>query len=140
MQQPIHIYLIIFMELVWSKLSLSTLITFFVSAHAWQTLHVHHNFHSFYLQENFTSAVTFKDVRFRYPNRPDVEVLQGLNLEVTPGETLALVGASGCGKSTTMQLIERFYDPEAGDVVSQGYLVLLQQNLVKLKICFETAI
>lgn len=62
--------------------------------------------------------MTFKDVRFRYPNRPDVEVLQGLNLEVTPGETLALVGASGCGKSTTMQLIERFYDPEAGDVVS----------------------
>ncbi|XP_078320541.1 ATP-dependent translocase ABCB1-like isoform X1 [Crassostrea virginica] len=74
--------------------------------------------------ENFTSAVTFKDVRFRYPNRPDVEVLQGLNLEVTPGETLALVGASGCGKSTTMQLIERFYDPEAGDV-------MLDKNCVK---------
>lgn len=46
-----------------------------------------------------------------------MEVLQGLNLEVTPGETLALVGASGCGKSTTMQLLERFYDPESGDVV-----------------------
>jgi ABC-type multidrug transport system fused ATPase/permease subunit len=68
---------------------------------------------------DFISAVTFKDVHFRYPNRPDVEVLQGLNLEVTPGETLALVGASGCGKSTTMQLIERFYDAESGDVVSE---------------------
>ncbi|XP_048755888.2 ATP-dependent translocase ABCB1-like isoform X2 [Ostrea edulis] len=67
--------------------------------------------------DDFTSAVTFKDIHFRYPNRPDVEVLQGLNLEVTPGETLALVGASGCGKSTTMQLIERFYDPESGDVL-----------------------
>ncbi|XP_061185952.1 ATP-dependent translocase ABCB1-like isoform X2 [Saccostrea echinata] len=67
--------------------------------------------------ESFTSAVSFRNIHFRYPTRPDVEVLQGLNLEVTPGETLALVGASGCGKSTTMQLIERFYDPETGDVL-----------------------
>ncbi|XP_061185823.1 ATP-dependent translocase ABCB1-like [Saccostrea echinata] len=67
--------------------------------------------------ESFTSAVSFRNIHFRYPTRPDVEVLRGLNLEVTPGETLALVGASGCGKSTTMQLIERFYDPETGDVL-----------------------
>ncbi|XP_065929444.1 ATP-dependent translocase ABCB1 isoform X3 [Magallana gigas] len=73
--------------------------------------------------DNFTSAVSFRDVHFRYPTRPDVEVLQGLNLEVTPGETLALVGASGCGKSTTMQLLERFYDPESGDVILDKILV-----------------
>ncbi|XP_062600445.1 ATP-dependent translocase ABCB1-like isoform X1 [Saccostrea cucullata] len=67
--------------------------------------------------ESFTSAVSFRNIHFRYPTRPDMEVLQGLNLDVTPGETLALVGASGCGKSTTMQLIERFYDPDTGDVL-----------------------
>lgn len=59
----------------------------------------------------------FDGLRFRYPTRPDVEVLQGLSLEVDPGETVALVGASGCGKSTTVQLVERFYDPEEGTVV-----------------------
>ncbi|XP_056007799.1 ATP-dependent translocase ABCB1-like isoform X2 [Ostrea edulis] len=62
------------------------------------------------------SRVRFNGLRFRYPTRPDVEVLQGLTLEVTPGETVALVGASGCGKSTTVQLVERFYDPEDGTV------------------------
>ncbi|XP_078320716.1 ATP-dependent translocase ABCB1 isoform X3 [Crassostrea virginica] len=62
------------------------------------------------------SRVRFDGLRFRYPTRPDVEVLQGLSLEVDPGETVALVGASGCGKSTTVQLVERFYDPEEGTV------------------------
>ena len=60
----------------------------------------------------------FRGTHFRYPTRPDIEVLQGLDIGVEPGETLALVGASGCGKSTTVQLIERFYDPESGEVVS----------------------
>lgn len=63
------------------------------------------------------SKIRFEGLRFRYPTRPDVEVLQGLTLEVEPGETVALVGASGCGKSTTVQLVERFYDPEDGIVV-----------------------
>ena len=51
---------------------------------------------------------------FNYPARPDVAVLQGLNLSVTAGKTLALVGPSGCGKSTVMALIERFYNPLSG--------------------------
>ncbi|XP_060076812.1 ATP-dependent translocase ABCB1-like [Ylistrum balloti] len=67
--------------------------------------------------DSFSSKVTFKSVEFRYPTRPDIQVLQGLNLSVEPGQTLALVGTSGCGKSTTVQLIERFYDPEDGSVV-----------------------
>ncbi|XP_063308549.1 ATP-dependent translocase ABCB1-like [Pelobates fuscus] len=64
--------------------------------------------------------VTFKGVQFNYPTRPDVQVLQGLDLTVKKGETLALVGSSGCGKSTTVQLLERFYDPNDGDVCLDG--------------------
>lgn len=66
--------------------------------------------------------VTFKGVIFNYPTRPNVPVLQGLNLEVKPGETVALVGSSGCGKSTSVQLLERFYDPLDGTVVSPSTL------------------
>ena len=60
-------------------------------------------------------------LKFRYPMRPDVKVLRGLSLSVSQGQTLALVGASGCGKSTIVQLIERFYDPHAGEMVSRNY-------------------
>nr|XP_020462921.1 multidrug resistance protein 1-like [Monopterus albus]XP_020462922.1 multidrug resistance protein 1-like [Monopterus albus] len=65
----------------------------------------------------FDGNVCFEDVKFNYPSRPDVAILQGLNLKVKKGETLALVGSSGCGKSTTIQLLERFYDPAEGRVV-----------------------
>ncbi|XP_069318702.1 ATP-dependent translocase ABCB1 [Eulemur rufifrons] len=61
--------------------------------------------------------VTYKEVVFNYPTRPDIPVLQGLSLEVKKGQTLALVGSSGCGKSTVVQLLERFYDPLAGTVL-----------------------
>uniref|UniRef100_A0A672J353 ATP-binding cassette, sub-family B (MDR/TAP), member 4 n=1 Tax=Salarias fasciatus TaxID=181472 RepID=A0A672J353_SALFA len=64
----------------------------------------------------FDGNVTFESVKFNYPSRPDVPILQGLNLKVKKGETLALVGSSGCGKSTTIQLLERFYDPREGRV------------------------
>uniref|UniRef100_A0A671WWQ0 ATP-binding cassette, sub-family B (MDR/TAP), member 4 n=1 Tax=Sparus aurata TaxID=8175 RepID=A0A671WWQ0_SPAAU len=65
----------------------------------------------------FDGNVCFDDVRFNYPSRPDVPILQGLNLKVKKGETLALVGSSGCGKSTTIQLLERFYDAREGRVL-----------------------
>ncbi|KAL1777610.1 multidrug resistance protein 1 isoform X2, partial [Sigmodon hispidus] len=64
--------------------------------------------------------VTFNEVMFNYPTRPDIPVLQGLSLEVKKGQTLALVGSSGCGKSTVVQLLERFYDPRAGAVFLDG--------------------
>ncbi|XP_074509784.1 ATP-dependent translocase ABCB1 isoform X1 [Sebastes fasciatus] len=67
--------------------------------------------------DKFDGNVHFDNVKFNYPSRPDVPVLQGLNLTVRKGETLALVGSSGCGKSTTIQLLERFYDPREGRVL-----------------------
>ena len=57
------------------------------------------------------------NVVFHYPTRDTVRVLNGLSLDVEPGQTLALVGSSGCGKSTVLQLLQRFYDTESGAVV-----------------------
>ncbi|XP_068091620.1 ATP-dependent translocase ABCB1-like isoform X1 [Hyperolius riggenbachi] len=65
-------------------------------------------------------SITFRETFFSYPTRPDVSVLQGLDLTVGKGETLALVGSSGCGKSTAVQLLERFYDPQSGQVCVDG--------------------
>uniref|UniRef100_A0A4W5JJM4 ATP binding cassette subfamily B member 4 n=2 Tax=Hucho hucho TaxID=62062 RepID=A0A4W5JJM4_9TELE len=67
--------------------------------------------------DHFDGNVRFQGVRFNYPSRPDLAVLQGLELKVQKGQTLALVGSSGCGKSTTIQLLERFYDPLQGTVM-----------------------
>ena len=58
----------------------------------------------------------FKNVHFNYPARKEIEILKGLNLKIRHGETVALVGASGCGKSTCLQLIQRLYDPPEGQV------------------------
>ncbi|XP_069502709.1 ATP-dependent translocase ABCB1-like [Ambystoma mexicanum] len=70
--------------------------------------------------DNFDGNIEFREARFAYPTRPKVQVLQGLNLRVAKGQTLALVGSSGCGKSTTVQLLERFYDPFQGCVLADG--------------------
>lgn len=66
--------------------------------------------------EGMEGSIEFRDVHFRYPTRPEQPVLKGLNLTVRPGQYVALVGASGCGKSTTIAMLERFYDPLAGGV------------------------
>uniref|UniRef100_W5LLF2 ATP-binding cassette sub-family B member 5 n=1 Tax=Astyanax mexicanus TaxID=7994 RepID=W5LLF2_ASTMX len=64
--------------------------------------------------------IEFKNIHFSYPSRKDVKILQGMSLKVPHGKTIALVGASGCGKSTTIQLLQRFYDPDAGEVTLDG--------------------
>lgn len=53
---------------------------------------------------------------FSYPSRPEVTVLRELSLYIKPGSSVALAGASGCGKSTVVQLLQRFYDPDAGTI------------------------
>ena len=69
---------------------------------------------------SINGTIEFRDVHFRYPTRPEQPVLRGLNLTVKPGQYIALVGASGCGKSTTIALMERFYDPLSGGVYVDG--------------------
>ncbi|MGB3537958.1 MAG: ABC transporter transmembrane domain-containing protein [Mesorhizobium sp.] len=65
-------------------------------------------------------AVSFDNVSFSYPARPDRAAVHGLNFSVRPGETVAIVGPSGAGKSTVFSLILRFYDPEAGKILVDG--------------------
>ena len=64
--------------------------------------------------------IKFNNIFFNYPSRKDVKILQGFNLNVPRGKTIALVGSSGCGKSTCIQLMQRFYDPESGSVEVDG--------------------
>ncbi len=64
--------------------------------------------------------VSFRDVTFRYPSRPEVPALDGFSLEVAPGETVALVGPSGAGKTTVLALLLRFYDPQQGRIDLDG--------------------
>ena len=64
--------------------------------------------------------IEFDHVTFRYPTRPEVSALQDFSLRIAPGETVAVVGPSGAGKSTLFQLIQRFYDPDAGTVRVDG--------------------
>ncbi|XP_048842381.1 bile salt export pump-like [Brienomyrus brachyistius] len=71
--------------------------------------------------EGFKGEIEFVNCRFTYPSRPDIRVLNGLNVSVRSGQTLAFVGSSGCGKSTSIQLLERFYDPDEGRALIDGY-------------------
>ncbi|MEI9849691.1 MAG: ABC transporter transmembrane domain-containing protein [Sphingomonas sp.] len=65
-------------------------------------------------------ALAFDHVTFRYPTRPEVAALTDFSLAVSPGETVAVVGPSGAGKSTLFQLLQRFYDPEGGEIRIDG--------------------
>eukprot|EP00614_Pseudopedinella_elastica_P009516 CAMPEP_0172603790 /NCGR_PEP_ID=MMETSP1068-20121228/24050_1 /TAXON_ID=35684 /ORGANISM="Pseudopedinella elastica, Strain CCMP716" /LENGTH=695 /DNA_ID=CAMNT_0013405665 /DNA_START=1 /DNA_END=2088 /DNA_ORIENTATION=+ len=65
--------------------------------------------------------ITFDKVRFTYPSRPESCIYKSFDLTVEPGTTVALVGSSGSGKSTVVQLVERFYDPDDGRVLLDGH-------------------
>ncbi len=72
------------------------------------------------LPQPAVGALVFDDVRFHYPTRRDVAALNCFSLDVKPGETVAVVGPSGAGKTTLFQLVQRFYDPDAGRVMLDG--------------------
>ncbi|XP_060103685.1 LOW QUALITY PROTEIN: ATP-binding cassette sub-family B member 5 [Heteronotia binoei] len=71
--------------------------------------------------DTLRGKIEFKNVHFSYPSRPDTQILKGLNLKIQPGKTIAFVGSSGCGKSTTIQLLQRFYDPNEGEITIDGH-------------------
>ncbi|KAK4234337.1 ATP-binding cassette sub-family B member 5 [Achaetomium macrosporum] len=74
------------------------------------------------------SSIEFMDVQFSYPLAPDHRVLKGVSLTVDRGQFVAFVGASGCGKSTMISLLERFYDPTSGKIVIDGSAPLTDIN------------
>ncbi|KAH8518440.1 hypothetical protein H0E87_000334 [Populus deltoides] len=73
--------------------------------------------------------IQFQDIYFNYPSRPDTPILQGLNLTIPAGKTVGLVGGSGSGKSTVISLLQRFYDPNEGQILLDGHKV----NRLQLK-------
>ncbi|CAF0740937.1 unnamed protein product [Adineta steineri] len=67
--------------------------------------------------DNFDGHIKLQNIEFCYPNRPKVQVLKDFNLTIKPNKQIALVGASGCGKSTIIQLLEHFYNPKSGQIL-----------------------
>ncbi|XP_024020533.1 ABC transporter B family member 9 isoform X2 [Morus notabilis] len=85
--------------------------------------------------EDMRGEIELKNVYFRYPARPDVQIFAGFSLHVPSGTTTALVGQSGSGKSTVISLLERFYDPDSGEVLIDGVdLKRLQLKWIREKI------
>ena len=72
------------------------------------------------LADPVRGEITFDNVSFRYPTRPNVAALEDVNLEISAGETVAFVGPSGAGKTTIIQMIQRFYDPKSGEIRIDG--------------------
>ncbi|EEC73043.1 ABC transporter B family member 9 [Oryza sativa Japonica Group] len=85
--------------------------------------------------ENFVGDVEFKDVHFSYPARPEQLIFTGFSISIPSGMTMALVGESGSGKSTVISLVERFYDPQSGEVLLDGVnMKLLNLSRIRQKI------
>lgn len=84
-----------------------------------------------------TGEIEFRNIHFSYPSRPNVTILHDYNLKIRPGESIALVGFSGNGKSTCLQLLQRFYDPNRGEVLLDGHNIK-SLNIESLRSCIAT--
>ncbi|UJR22125.1 hypothetical protein I4U23_025189 [Adineta vaga] len=80
--------------------------------------------------ETIKGDIEFENITFTYPMRQDAPVLRKLSITIPSGKTMALVGSSGCGKSTAIQLIQRFYDPESGRILLDG------RNITRLNVAW----
>lgn len=82
-----------------------------------------------YPSDQPASSVQLQDVHFSYPARPEIKVLNGLNVDIQPGQFCALVGPSGAGKSTIVSIVERLYTPQSGSILIDGMDVTKQQDV-----------
>ena len=85
-----------------------------------------------YDYNNLLGKIEFNNVSFSYPINPSYNVLKNINLTIEPGDKIAIVGESGCGKSTFTQLIERFYDVSNGEILIDG-INIKNHNLKELR-------
>jgi ATP-binding cassette subfamily B protein len=85
--------------------------------------------------DHLIGEITLKDVQFSYPMRPEYKVFQNLNLTIAEGESVALVGKSGSGKSTIAALIQRLYDPQGGEIlIDQSNILDLSASWLRQQI------
>ena len=81
---------------------------------------------------NITGKIEFKNVTFAYPTKPDQKILKNISFVIEPGQSAALVGYSGCGKSTIIQLLERFYEVDEGEILIDN-VNIKDYNLLELR-------
>ena len=81
---------------------------------------------------DFKGKIEFKNVTFAYPTKPDQIILKNINFIIEPGQSAALVGYSGCGKSTIIQLLERYYDVKEGEILVDG-INIKDYNFLELR-------
>lgn len=81
--------------------------------------------------------IEFRNIHFSYPSRPNVQIFHDYNLKIRSGESVALTGFSGSGKSTCLQLLQRFYDPNRGEILLDGHNIN-SLNIEALRACIAT--
>ena len=81
---------------------------------------IHLNSSEGYRKQKIEGHIRFENVTFAYPKKKDEKILDNLNLDIRAGDITAFVGDSGCGKSTVIQLVQRFYDPDEGKIYLDG--------------------